>query len=185
MTNRTGDVIFGRSNFEREVLEVPFQISPGIVIPAGDYSFDDFGVEVQFSAYRPFSGRVAYTDGSFYRGTRSRLFGNAVWAPSPRFRATLGFNINDIELPEGNFMTRIMTTGFDIVFSSKLSWTNLIQYDNVSEVMGLNLRLNYIPQAGREMYFVINHNLEDFDRDNSFHSLTNDMVAKASYTFRF
>ena len=71
------------------------------------------------------------------------------------------------------------------MFSSRLSWTNLIQYDNVSEIIGLNLRLNWIPEAGREIYFVVNHNLQDFDEDNSFHSLASDIVAKASYTFRF
>jgi hypothetical protein len=47
------------------------------------------------------------------------------------------------------------------------------------------LRLNWIPEAGRELFFVINHNLQDFDQDNSFHSLASDVVAKASYTFRF
>ncbi|HEX5048189.1 MAG TPA: hypothetical protein VFX89_13805, partial [Gammaproteobacteria bacterium] len=80
---------------------------------------------------------------------------------------------------------RILTTGFDIVFSSRLSWTNLIQYDNVSEIMGVNLRLNWIPEAGKEFFLVINHNLEDFDRDNTFRSAAADIVAKLSYTFRF
>ena len=78
-----------------------------------------------------------------------------------------------------------MSTGLDWVFSPRLSWTNLIQYDNVSEIMGVNLRLNWIPEAGREFFFVINHNLEDFDRDNRFRSQTADVVAKMSYTFRF
>jgi hypothetical protein len=78
-----------------------------------------------------------------------------------------------------------VNTNFDIVFSSRLSWTNLIQYDNVSEIIGLNLRLNWIPEAGRELFFVINHNVEDFDEDNRFHSLASDAVAKASHTFRF
>jgi hypothetical protein len=183
--NRTNDVIFLRSNFEKEVLEVPFEISPGIVIPVGEYSFADHGIEFGFSAHRRFSGRIARTDGEFYGGGRVRTFGNFTWTPSPRFRTGLGFNISEIDLPEGRFSTRIISSTFDIVFSSKLSWTNLIQYDNVSEVMGLNLRLNWIPEAGRELYFVVNHNVQDFDEDNRFHSLTSDVVAKASYTFRF
>ncbi len=185
MTNRTGDVLFIRKNIEKEVLDVPFPIYPGIVIPAGTYSFDDFGIEFQFSAYRRFSGRITRIEGSFYDGTSVRTFGNLTWAPSPRFRTTASFNINDIELPQGKFKTKVLSTGFDIVFSSKLSWTNLIQYDNVSEVAGVNVRLNWIPQAGREFFFVINHNLEDLDRDNRFHSMTADVVAKMSYTFRF
>jgi hypothetical protein len=187
MHNRTNDMLYIRSNFEKEVLDVPFEIRPGTIIPVGEYSFDDHGIEWGFSAHRRFSGRIARTDGGFYNGTRVRTFGNFTWVPNPRFRTGLGFNIQEIDLPveNGRFTTRIVNTNFDVVFSSRLSWTNLIQYDNVSEVVGLNLRLNWIPEAGRELFFVINHNLQDFDEDNRFHSLASDVVAKASYTFRF
>jgi cellulose/xylan binding protein with CBM9 domain/uncharacterized protein DUF5916 len=187
ITNRTGDYIFVRSNFAQEVLDAPFPISPGIVIPIGDYAFDDHGLEFGTSSFRKVSGRIAYTDGEFYDGTRSRLFGNVMWTPSPKFSTNFGYNLNFIELPHGTqkFTTRIITTSIDWVFSSKLSWTNLIQYDNVSEIAGLNVRLNWIPEAGQEFFFVINHNLEDLDRDNSFHTATSDVVAKLSYTFRF
>jgi hypothetical protein len=184
---RQNDMIYVRSNFEKEVLEVPFEIKPGVLIPIGEYSFTDHGIEFGFSAHRRFSGRIARTDGGFYNGGRVRTFGSFTWAPSPRFRSSTGFNIQEIDLPipGGKFSTRILNTTFDVAFSPELSWTTLIQYDNVSEIMGLNLRLNWIPQAGRELFFVINHNLQDFDEDNRFHSLTSDVIAKASYTFRF
>lgn len=185
MTNRTGDYVFVRSNFEREVLELPFEISPGIVIPAGNYSFADNGVEVGFSSYRPVAATIAYTDGAFYDGTRQRVFGSFTWTPSPHFRTNVGFNVNDIQLPGGDFRTEILSTTFDVVFSSRLSWTSLIQYDNVSQILGINLRLNWIPEAGREIFFVINHNLQDFDKDDVFHTASSDIVAKVSYTFRF
>jgi hypothetical protein len=51
--------------------------------------------------------------------------------------------------------------------------------------MGVNMRLHWIPEAGREVFFVINQNLEDFDGDNSFHTTVADVTAKMSYTFRF
>jgi hypothetical protein len=187
MYTRQNDMLYLRSNFETEVLDVPFAIRPGTVIPVGEYTFDDHGIEWGFSAHRRLAGRIAYTSGEFYNGTRERTFGNFTWAPSPRFRSSTGFNLQyiDLPVPNGKFTTRIVTQTFDVVFSSKLSWTNLIQYDNVSEVMGLNLRLNWIPEAGQELFFVINHNMQDLDRDNRFHSVTSDVVAKASYTFRF
>ena len=47
------------------------------------------------------------------------------------------------------------------------------------------MRLHWIPEAGREVFFVINHNVEDLDRDNSFHSAFADATAKVSYNFRF
>ena len=185
VTNRTGDVIWARANFNREVLDLPFEISPGVVIPAGDYSFDDFGLEFRFSGFRRVSGRITYIDGDFYSGKSRRTFGTLTWQPSPHFRTSVGYNLNDVTLPQGDFTTRIATAEFDVVFSSTLSWVNLIQYDNVSNIVGVNMRLHWIPQAGREVYFVINHNLEDFDRDNTFRSYNSDAVVKLSYTFRF
>jgi hypothetical protein len=185
LTNRTGDVIFVRSNFDKEVLDVPFEISPGVVIPAGDYSFSDFGVEFRSSDFRKLSGRVTYIDGDFFGGTRDRLFGGLTWQPTPRFRGTAGYNINYVELPQGRFTTRLLTAGLDYVFSSTLSWVNLIQYDNVSDTMGVNMRLHWIPEAGRELFFVINHDFEDFDLDGRFRSRFVEATAKMSYTFRF
>ena len=78
-----------------------------------------------------------------------------------------------------------MRAELDIAFTSTLSLVNLIQYDNISETIGINVRLHWIPEAGREIYFVINHNLEDFDLDNKFKSMFSEMTAKISYTFRF
>jgi hypothetical protein len=51
--------------------------------------------------------------------------------------------------------------------------------------MGTNLRLVWISEAGKEFYFVINQNLQDFDRNNTFQSLSADVTAKMSHTFRF
>jgi len=41
------------------------------------------------------------------------------------------------------------------------------------------------PQAGREGFVVLNHNLEDLDRDNRFHSSYSELTLKFGYTFRF
>ena len=79
----------------------------------------------------------------------------------------------------------VVAAGVDFAFTPTLSWVNLIQYDNVTETAGVNMRLHWIPEAGREVFFVINHNVEDHDRDNRFRSTASDMTAKVNYTFRF
>ena len=61
----------------------------------------------------------------------------------------------------------------------------MIQYDNVTETMGVNTRLHWIPEAGREAFIVLNHNLQDADLDNRFESTVADLEIKFSYTFRF
>ncbi len=97
----------------------------------------------------------------------------------------MSYELNQITLPQGDFETRLVRLGIDVVFSATLSWVNLIQYDNVSDTAGMNMRLHWIPEAGREVFFVINQNLEDYDLDGRFHSAVADVTAKMSYTFRF
>ena len=75
--------------------------------------------------------------------------------------------------------------GLDAVFSSTLSWTNLLQYDNDSEIAAINSRIHWRPQVGRDLFIVLNHSLEDLDRDNKFHSTFADFSIKFNYTFRF
>ena len=185
LTNRTGDVVDVIHRDYQEVLVFPFEISPGIIIPAGRYDYADSGGQVSLSSHRRSSGLLRLIDGTFFNGRRQDKVIQYVWRPSSKFRTSISYNYSDIKLPAGNFETRLVRAGFDYVFSSRLSWVNLIQYDNVSETMGINMRWHWIPEAGRELFFVINHNLEDIDRDNSFRSQFSDMTVKASYTFRF
>ena len=73
----------------------------------------------------------------------------------------------------------------EVNFSSTLYWVNLIQYDDVSEVLGINARLHWVPIAGQQGLIVLNHRLQDRDKDNSFRSELLDLNVKFSYTFRF
>ena len=186
ISNRTGDRWIMVNRIMKESLLQPFEISPGIVIPVGEYQFRSIGTMVQFSEHRRFAGRIRVTDWSFYDGTRKEQLGEFVWRPSPNFRGKLSYDYTRIELPQGNFDTRLVSAGIDWVFSSTLSWVNLIQYDNVSNTTGINMRLHWIPEAGRELFFVINHNLSTiFDRPETFESITADFTLKYTQTFRF
>jgi hypothetical protein len=173
-----------------ERLVEPFQIHPGVTVLPGVYDADTRGIQAGTGNHRKFSAFtriVEYPDGKFYGGERSDRFLELTWRPSARFRGSLSYEYNDVELPvpNGSFEIRLVRAGFDIAFSPTLSWVNLVQYDNVSEVAGINMRLHWIPEAGREVYFVINHNVEDIDEDNNFHSSFSDATAKVNYTFRF
>ena len=88
-------------------------------------------------------------------------------------------------MPQGDFITRLTSLGAEVNFSSTLYWVNLLQYDNVSEVLGINARLVWIPTAGQEGLIVFNHSLQDRDKNNSFVSELSDINVKLSYTFRF
>ncbi len=188
LRNRTGDEFsFGYRGLT-EGIASPFEISPGIVIPVGQYQNGDWGGQFTTANHRKFAGhmRIVWTnDGTYFNGDRLDVNSELTWRPSARFRGSLVYSYSEIDLPQGSFETRLVAAGIDFAFTSTLSWVNLIQYDNVTETAGINMRLHWIPEAGREVYFVINHNVEDYDRDNRFRSTVSDMTVKVNYTFRF
>ena len=128
-------------------------------------------------------GGADYQVGDFYDGERTEIAAEINWRPSGRLRTGFGYEFNDIDLPQGSFVTRLAVFRTDVAFSSKLSWVTRIQYDNVSELMGINLRLHWVPEAGREGFIVINHDLEDFDLDNRFHSALSEASSSSATRF--
>ncbi|MBK6672722.1 MAG: carbohydrate binding family 9 domain-containing protein [Proteobacteria bacterium] len=175
--------------FNTEVLAAPFTIfsnvNKRVVIPVGRYDFNDYGLDFTTGQQRRLGARINFRRGEFYDGRRLALGGEVSWKQSKHFAIRGSYDFNDITLPVGKFSTRIVSAGADINFSSRLFWTNLFQYDNVSEVAGLQSHLHYIPKAGQEFNLIINKASEDLDRDGQFRSLTAEYGARLSYTLRF
>jgi Domain of unknown function (DUF5916)/Carbohydrate family 9 binding domain-like len=175
--------------FNTEVLAAPFAIfsnvNKRVVIPAGRYPFNDYGLDFTTGQQRRLGARINFRRGEFYDGKRLALGGEISWKQSKHFAVRGSYDFNDITLPAGKFTTRIVAAGADINFSPRLFWTNLFQYDNVSEVAGLQTHLHYIPKAGQEYNLIINKASEDLDRDGRFRSLTAEYGARLSYTLRF
>jgi hypothetical protein len=169
---------------QREGLRTPFPISSTVTIEPGLYSFSEYGINVRTGNQRKLGAGLFFNDGEFYDGEQMSVGGFIGWRPSPHFRANVNYQYNDIEFPEGGFITRVVRLQLEAIFSSTLSWINLIQYDNVSNTVGLNSRLHWIPEAGREAFVVLNHNVLDLP-DGGRRSTFNEAAVKFSYTFRF
>ena len=185
LENQTTDKLSLRYQNEKEGIRLPFEIFEGVVIPPGNYSFDQMRAGISTGPHRRFVTSASYAAGDFYDGEIATISTSVEWIPTPRFRASISYDYNDVELPQGNFALRLERVGLDYIMSSKLSWVNLIQYDNATETTGFNSRLHWIPEAGRELFIVLNHNLEDFDRDGVNHSDTADFTIKYRHTFRY
>ena len=173
----------------KEVVTRPFTIykdpSREIIVPPGNYSFGETVLSIETGGQRTFSGELSYRRGDFFDGTRENIAGQLTWNQSRNFILELNYDWNDIELPQGAFITRLMSLSTEVNFSSTLSWITLTQYDDVSEILGVNTRLHWIPRAGQEGFIVLNHSLQDRDKDNSFRSELADISVKLNYTFRF
>ena len=185
LENQTADALVLSYRSNREVLVEPFEISDGVVIPAGDYSFGSVCLEGTTGQFRSISTEWIVCDGEFYDGERTSAAPYFTWRPNAHLRFGAGFEWNDIDLPQGSFITRLASLRADIAFTTTWYWENFLQYDNVSETLGINSILRWVPQAGRETVLVVNRQLEDFDGDNRFDSYVSELVFKLSYTFRF
>jgi Domain of unknown function (DUF5916)/Carbohydrate family 9 binding domain-like len=182
--NRLGDKLAVQHEAQQEQLFEPFEISQRIApIAMGRYAFQNTRVYLETGDQRKVWGRAAYQTGDFFDGERVEMAASINWRPAARLRTSFGYELNNIDLPQGSFATRLVTFAADVAFSSTLSWVTRIQYDNVSEIMGVNLRLHWIPEAGREAFLVLNHNLVDVD--NRFESDVWEATIKFAYTFRF
>jgi hypothetical protein len=171
--------------FAEEGLRQPFPIHPSHTIPPGVYKFEYANFSVRTGDQRRLGAGMFVNDGGFYDGEQFGVGGFIGWRPNKHFRTNINYQYNDINFGPTRFITRLIRLQLDAVFSSTLSWTNLIQYDNQSETIGFNSRLHWIPEAGREGYLVLNHNLQDLDKNNTFHTSFNELTIKYSYTFRF
>ena len=123
-------------------------------------------------------------DGGFFGGDRLEKFVEVQWRQSAHFFLGASFTENVVELPSGNFTSHLASLRSDFAFNSRWSWSNLLQYDNTAEALGINSRLRYIPEAGKEMMFVLNHGTS-VDPENRLTSTQNDLNLKVSNTFRY
>lgn len=185
LDNHSGDEIGLHYQLFDEYVDTSFEISEGIDIPVGRYSFDQYCLDFGTGEHRALSAGAYYCGGDFYDGSISAPGIDLTWRPSSHFGMVVGYHVSDVQLPQGDFTTRLASLRADVVFTNILSWENLLQYDNVSHTMGLNSILRWIPQAGREAVLVINREFADYTHDRTFTSVTGDITFKFGYTFRF
>jgi hypothetical protein len=192
LETHTRDALRLRYSTNEEIVAVPFTVyfdssdaARNVTIPVGRYTFDEASIRLATANQRVLSGNVTYLAGDFFDGQRTNVSGQVSWKPSRHFILNLDYDWNDVELPQGDFVTRLVGLSTQVMFSTELAWITLMQYDNVSEVLGINTRLHWIPKAGQEGFIVLNHNLEDYDKNASFRSAGADVSVKFKYTFRF
>src|SRR5690606_25671279 len=142
-------------------------------------------VGLDLADQRLISGRISLRWGDYFDGNRMQRNVDVNIRPTARYNFGVLYNENEIHLPHVHFTVRLYGLRSQVAFSNTLSWSTLLQYDNVSEGMGINSRLHWIPEAGKQMFLVLNYGLTDADKDNSFHSASADLSLKLSYTLRF
>ena len=168
---------------EQQTLDEPFEIQDGVVIPEGRYRWTRYGAELATAQYRPWAIELHYEWGSFFTGSRRKMELGLVLKPSRHLHLQFQGERNDVELEEGTFDTQVFEVGVDVNFTSNLFWANLVQFDNESDILGLQSRFRWILKPGNDLFVVINRGWEELD--DRFQTVSNRFNVKFQYTFRF
>ena len=182
--SHTDDFFFIDFEHNREFVRNDFLLFNRLNIPAGEYEFDRVRAEVATGMQRALRLVLSVQDGGFFGGDRLEKFVELQWRQSAYLFLGIAFTENVVDLPSGSFTSHLASLRADVAFNSKWSWSNFVQYDNTSDVFGLNSRLRFIPEAGKELVLVLNHG-GAVSPSNSFSSTESDINLKLSYTFRY
>jgi hypothetical protein len=160
-----------------------FEISKGVVIPAGRYYWNEgyLGMQTPSNEIVTVTARVHH--GEFYNGHQEKYLLVLGVLPWKHFNLAPTYQMNDVRLPEGNFQTRVAGVRANINFTPDMSWFHFFQYDNASEIVGYNTRFQWEFQPGSRFFLVLTQN---FGRENGGVTLLDSRLAtKVGLTIRF
>jgi hypothetical protein len=173
-------VLFGDHTFDR--VPAPFAISPGVVVLPGDYRFNDVGVSFTTNSSRTYSVNGFVLGGDFYDGDRLSSSVNFAIRASKYLRSDTTWVYNDIELRTGAFTANIVRQRIGLSLSPTLFANTYIQYNDLAELLSVNLRFNWLYRPGADVFLVFNQNwsapsLSDLSRTDR------EVIVKFTYLF--
>lgn len=174
-----------------EWIDTPFAIRPDIVIPAGSYLNWEWILSGGTTGRRRLSASATLRQGGFWSGDRRAFDGVITARPVPGWTFSANYERNAVDLPQGEFVTNLgrLTGSWDV--SPLASVTGNVQYDDVSQVVGLFTRARWILRPGNDLFLVYTHNWREGDLlgqpegRRRFETLSRGGAAKLTYTFRF
>ena len=172
-----------------ERLEEDFEISDGVVLPAGGvYQFTRYQVDVETPEHLMVSGSTELEWGDFFSGRRRDLAVRLELRPRRGVSLSLEAERSFLDLAEGSFTADVYRADASTQFSPWVSLANRLQYRHVSRELGWQIRFRWIRRPGNDVYFVYTHNWEEVDVVGGRRRLTtlnNQLASKVVYTLRF
>jgi hypothetical protein len=139
---------------EYELLPARFTIAPGVVVPAGEYTYETTTANYVLGQQRPFSGRLSMATGTLYEGTRSTLGYSGRWGVRPKFSVEPTVTLNWVSLPYGDFKARLVSTRFTVTPTARMLLSSLVQLNVDAKNLSSSVRLRWEYIGGSELFVV-------------------------------
>ena len=120
----SGDSVEFQLFKQTENLDEDFEISDGVILPVGSsYDWVRYQVVYDGAEHRALSGRVEYSFGDFWNGSRRELNLDLTLRPRPGLSVQLSSEFNDVTLPVGSFTTKLYRLDARTQFNPWISLT--------------------------------------------------------------
>jgi hypothetical protein len=148
-----------------ELVPRPFRIATGVTVPVGGYDYGSTTVAYQAGQQRKFNGRISLDWGSLYDGTKTTIglsTGRATLSPQLSVEPT--FSVNDVDLPQGSFVTTLVGSRVTYTMTPLMFASALVQYNSDARNVSANVRLRWEYRPGSELFVVYNEERDTLTR---------------------
>ena len=170
-----------------EYLDKPFSIYEDITIPIKEYSSKELQLKFETSEKRMVSTELEYQTGDFWSGEKQTLKGQISIKPFSGFNIQTEYEKNQVKLSGNNFNTELYNIELGIYPTPRTAIFSNLQYDNVSNALGLFAKLQHTIRPGSDFYLVYTHNwmsLGDQIFDFDLKTISKISSLKINYTLR-
>lgn len=144
-------------DFTGEGLAQPFEIRPGMFIPAGSYNNLDWEFRANTNRSAPLSFSTGWNWGGFYTGTRFGPNATLSYRYRDRFSTSLRMNYFDVRLNDTDeFKTSVWRLNGSYSFTPRVYLQANVQYNDDTEDLSTNLRFGWLDTAGTGLFIVLN-----------------------------
>ena len=150
-------------NLTTEGVFEPFEIFPGVVVPAERYDHAEAQLRFRTDQGAPLSLEFFSVFGGLFGGRRSTVGPRLSLRLGERFNTQVSWDRNDLDLPGGAFVTNLSRLRLNYSFTPRVFVQALVQYNDRARLWSSNIRFGMLSDANRGLFIVFD-DIEGFDR---------------------
>ncbi|MSO55786.1 MAG: hypothetical protein EXQ55_02530 [Acidobacteria bacterium] len=101
------------------------------------------------------SGSVGYDQGGFYNGTKkTAAFAAGRVEPVSNLFVEPGVSINWVDLPQGDFIARVLNSRVNYIFTPRTFIGAFVQFNSTNHSLSVNAQLRWEYRPGSDLFVV-------------------------------
>jgi hypothetical protein len=144
--------------YMKEGVEEEFELSDEVVVPVGEYDFMTLEARIFTPQTKPVGAMVSLETGGFYDGNIVSVEASPILNLSASLQLSATYVFNTIHFPDRNqsLQSHIARVNILYMYSTKLSASAFVQFNNANDAFIGNFRIRYNPREGNDFYLVLN-----------------------------